>query len=291
VVQPYNSPIVLQININGVIGTPMKFDTDTIQNILIDSNRGFLRNRVKAILLYFNTPGGTVDDSDNIYRLLKAAKEKYKIPIYGYVEGLCASGGMYISCAADKTYASPTSMIGSVGVMMGPFFNVVEGLNKIGVTSQTITQGLDKDMMSPFHPWKPDEDAALRSIMASSYHRFVDLVAATHPRMNKELLISQYGANVFDGPGAEQRGYIDVADAEYKTALSDLMAAANIDASHPYQIVQLMPRFNFLSQISSNAATLLKGKIEHHFNFGESELSFIKGRIAYLYDPGVSQTK
>jgi protease-4 len=289
-VRPYNSPVVLQINISGVIGDPMKLDTNTIRNILVDANRGFLKNRVKAILLYFNTPGGTVDDSDNIYRLLKAVKEKYKIPIYGYVEGLCASGGMYVSCAADKMYASPTSIIGSVGVIMGPFFNVIEGLNRIGVTSQTITQGLDKDMMSPFRPWKPDEDASLRAIMSFSYQRFVDLVSATHPRMNKELLITQYGANVFDGPNAEQRGYIDVADAEYKMALSDLMAAANIDPTRPYQVLQLMPRLNLFSQISSKATALFTGKIEHHFNLGQTTPSFLKDQIAYFYKPGVSRT-
>jgi ClpP class serine protease len=173
---------------------------------------------------------------------------------------------------------------------MGPFFNVIEGLNRIGVTSQTITQGLDKDMMSPFRPWKPDEDASLRAIMSFSYQRFVDLVSATHPRMNKELLITQYGANVFDGPNAEQRGYIDVADAEYKMALSDLMAAANIDPTRPYQVLQLMPRLNLFSQISSKATALFTGKIEHHFNLGQTTPSFLKDQIAYFYKPGVSRT-
>jgi protease-4 len=287
-VRGFNTPVVLRVNINGIVGEPLKLDSETIETILIDSNRGFLKGRVKAILLYLNTPGGAVVDADNIYRMLKATKEKYKIPIYGYVDGLCASGGMYISCAADKMYANPTSVIGSVGVIMGPFFNFVEGLNKIGVSSQTITQGLDKDMMSPFRPWKPDEDASLRSIMAFFYHRFVDLVAATHPRMNKDLLVSEYGANVFDGPGAVQRGYIDIADAEYKTALGDLMTAANIDPSHPYQVVELRPKFNFFSQISSRAATLFSGKIEHHFNFGAKRPPSIRDQFAYLYEPGVN---
>ena len=287
-VRPYNSPVVLQINIHGVIGEPLKLDSSSIENILIDSNRGLLKDRVKAILLHFNTPGGTVVDGDNIYRMLKAYKEKYKLPIYGFVDGLCASGGMYISCAADKMYASPPSVVGSVGVIMGPFFNVVEGLNKLGVSSQTITQGLDKDMMSPFRPWKPDEDAALRSLMGFFYHRFIDLVVAARPRMDQEKLLNEYGANVFDGPGAMDRGYIDVADASYKSALAELMTAANIDPQHPYQIIELTPKFNFLGQISNSAATLLTGKIEHHFNFGEKRSSSIRDQFAYLYEPGVS---
>jgi protease IV len=92
--KPFNSPVVLQINIQGVIGEPL-LDTKTIDAILLDSQRGMLANhRVKAILLNLNTPGGTVFDSDNIYRMLKAYKERYNIPIYGYVNGMCASGGV-----------------------------------------------------------------------------------------------------------------------------------------------------------------------------------------------------
>jgi protease-4 len=288
-VQPYNSPVILRINIHGVIGDPMKLDSDTIENILVDSNRGLLKNRVKAILLHFNTPGGTSGDSDNIYRMLAAYKEKYKIPVYGFVDGLCASGGMYISCAADRMYANPTSLIGSVGVIMGPFFNFVEGLNKIGITAETITQGLDKDSMNPFRPWKPDEDASFRTLMAFLYHRFVDLVALTHPRMNKDLLVNEYGANVFDGPGAMQRGYIDVADTDYKSALYDLMVAANIDPNRPYQVMELTPKFNVFNQLSASAALLFTGKIEHHFNLHDKGTSFIRDQFAYLYEPGVSR--
>jgi len=290
-VRSFSSPVVLRINIDGIIGDPAKLCSSSIENILIDSNRGFLKGRVKAILLHFNTPGGTVTDGDNIYRMLMSYKERFKIPVYGYVDGLCASGGMYVSCAADKMYASPPSIIGSIGVIMGPFFNVVDGLNKIGVSSQTITQGLDKDMMSPFRPWKPDEDAALKATMKFFYDRFVDLVVGSHPRMNKDLLITQYGANVFDGVEAEAKGYIDVADSNYKTALADLMKAANIDSAHHYQIVELAPKFDFLSAMSHAAVNLLSGKIEHSFNFGEKRPPAIRDQFAYLYEPGVYPSK
>jgi len=289
-VRGYNSPVILRINIHGIIGDP-RLDSSTIDNIVVDANRGFLKGRVKAILLDFNTPGGTVVDADNIYWRLKTIKEKWNIPVYGYVDGMCASGGMYISCAADKMYASPTSLLGSVGVVIGPFFNVAEAMGKIGVSSETITQGLDKDMMSPFRPWKPDEDESLKSLTAHHYNRFVDLFVATHPRMDKDQLVHQYGAKVFDSPGAEKRGFIDVADADYKTALRDLMAAANIDPNHAYQVVELAPKFNILGQLTTGAATLLSGKIEHHFNFGEKRSPAIKDQFAYLYEPGIMQAK
>lgn len=282
---PFHSPVVLKINIHGVIGEPKILDSDLFQDILIDSNRGVLKDRVKAILLHFNTPGGTVVDSDNIYRMLKAYKEQFKVPIYGYVDGLCASGGMYISCAADKMYASPASVIGSVGVIMGPFFNFVEGLSKIGISSKTFAEGLDKDGMNPFRPWKSDEGASLQSLGAFFYQRFVGIVVDSHPRVDKQKLISEYGANIFDGPKAQEIGFIDVADAEYTLALRDLLAQANVDANKPYQVIELSPKFSLFSCFSEKAANLLSGKIEHTFNFGDKRSAQIRDQFSYLYEP------
>jgi protease-4 len=91
------APVILQLNVHGVIGGPKGIDTNSVQNVLIESRTDTLKdNRVKGILLHMNTPGGTVVDADNIYRMLKDYKEKYKVPVFAYVDGLCASGGMYM---------------------------------------------------------------------------------------------------------------------------------------------------------------------------------------------------
>lgn len=287
--QPYNSPVVLQINIEGMIGEPL-LDTKTLDAVLLDSQRGLLANhRVKGILLHFNTPGGTVLDSDNMYRLLKAYKEKYKIPIYGYVNGLCASGGVYISSACDKLFASPTSIIGSVGVVIGPFFNIIEGLNRLGVQAKTLTDGLNKDMMSPFRPWEANEDASLKAIMDFQYNRFVDIVSSTHPRMDRGRLVNEYGAKVFDVEKAQEYGYIDVANAEYEDALSALMLAANINPEMPYQVVELTPSNGILGLLNSAKSPLQSGKIEHEITIGGQSSSKIRDQFAYLYLPAGAQ--
>lgn len=283
----FGSPVVLRINIDGVIGTPGVLDTTTMENILRDSRRGMLaKDRVKAVLLHLNTPGGSGRDSDNMYRLLKAYKEEYKVPVYAYVDGFCASGGMFISAAADRMYASPPSVIGSVGVIWGPFFNVSEALARFGVQSKTLTEGADKDTMTPFRPWKPDEGADLNAIMASSYQRFVDIVAASHPRLDKTKLMNEYGAKVFDAQTAEKLGYIDVADAEYKTALKDLLTAANIDAAQPYQVIELTPKVGWISPLS-NQFNLLHGKIEHTLNVGGKKLELPPEPFSYYFDPSI----
>ncbi len=277
------SPVILQMNIHGVIGDPKSIDTKMAQNILLDSRAGILANdRVKGILLHMNTPGGTVVDSDNIYRMIKEYKARYKVPVFAYVDGLCASGGMYISCAADQVFAGPASIIGSIGVVIGPFFNMYEALGKLGIVSQTITQGLDKDMMSPFRPWKPNEDASLKAITSFFYQQFVDIVTAARPRIDKAKLVEQYGAKVFDSVTAQKFGYVDQAGSSRSETLLALLKEANIDATQPYQVVELEPKKELLASLMSAQSPLFTGKIEHTLDTGAPA---IRDQVAYLYQP------
>jgi signal peptide peptidase SppA len=286
-VMPLNSPVILRLDVHGVIGA-LTLTSQKVEDILIDSRRGVLgHDRVKAILLHLDTPGGGATDSDNIYRMLKAYKEAYKVPVFAYVDGMCASGGMYISSAADKTYASPPSIIGSVGVRSGPFFNVSDAMGRYGIQSKTLTQGLDKDMMNPFRPWTADEGSDIMSTMAFLYQRFVNLVTASHPRLDREKLIGEYGAKIFVGPEAEKLGYIDVADAEYKTALADLMHQANLDPQKPYQVVHLKPKIDFITALSNNSQSIF-GKLFENW-FPVKGTPNFHDQFAYLYEAGVTQ--
>lgn len=279
---PLNTPAILQIDIHGVIGEPQKLDTKIVENILLDSRAGILsHDRVKGILLHMNTPGGTVVDSDNIYRMIKEYKQKYQVPVYAYVEGLCASGGMYIACSSDKIYASPSSIVGSVGVIIGPFFNVYETLNKVGAFAKTITQGLDKDMMNPTRQWKEGEDAPLKAVTSFFYNQFVDIVSSNRPQMNKDKLVQEYGAKVFNPVEAQEFGYVDVASASRNEALEALVKEANLDAEKPYQVVQLVPRNDLISNFLSRSP-LFTGKVEHSLDVGGPQ---IRDQFAYLYQP------
>jgi signal peptide peptidase SppA len=275
------SPVILQMNIHGVIGDGI--DTKAAQNVLLDSRTGTMKdNRVKGILLHMNTPGGTVIDSDNIYRMLRQYKERYKVPVFAYIDGLCASGGMYIISAADQVFAGPASIVGSVGVIIGPFFNMYDALGKIGVAAKTITEGLDKDMMSPFRPWKADEDASLKVVTSYFYQQFVDIVTAARPRLDKTKLVQEYGAKVFDSETAQNYGYVDHANSSRDAALLALLEEAKIDPTKTYQVIELEPKSEWVSSLFNSKSPLLTGKIEHSFDTGAPH---IRDQVAYLYQP------
>lgn len=278
-----NTPAVLRVDLRGVIGTG-DLTSDKIENLLLDSREDFLRgDRVKAVLLYIDTPGGASDDCAAIYRALANYKTKYNVPIYAYVDGMCASAGMYIACVADKIYASPSSVIGSVGVRLGPIFNFSGAMEKYGVSSLTLTQGKDKDALNPFRPWGPDEDADLKAIMAALYDRFLTVVTTARPKLNKEKLVNDYGAYIFIAKQAQELGYIDDADMDYSKSLSALVAAAQIPEHDHYQVVQLIPTHPFLSNLTESMSPYkLMRSLGLSSPTNNPELN---GKVLYLYQP------
>jgi protease IV len=275
-----SSPAVLRIDFHGVIGSG-DLTGDKITNILLDSRDEFLKgDRVKAIFLHMNTPGGLATDTDQIYRALMEYKTKYKVPIYAYVDGYCASGGMYIAWAADKIFASFSSEIGSVGVVMGPMFNFSDLMTRYGVAALTLTEGKDKDALNPYRPWKPDEDASIRANMAEFYDHFVSIVAAARPQLSKEKLINDYGAQVYTANKALEYGYIDVANSNYSQALSGLAEVAQLGAH--YQVVQLIPPHAFFDNLSQSSFTQ---KVMQWMGFPAAAQPDFSGKTLYLYTP------
>lgn len=283
-----SSPAVLKINIHGVIGEG-DLVSQKVEKILRESREDMLKHdRVKAVMLHINTPGGEVSNADGIYRALLEYKKKYQVPIYAYVDGLCASGGMYIASAADKIYASPSSVIGSVGIILGPTFNFSGTLDKIGMQSLTLTEGKDKDMLNPFRPWQEGEYESLNVILAALYDQFLNVVSNARPKLSKELLINDYGAQIYVSEKAKELGYIDVACSNYATALTDLVKQANIPENQQYQVVKLELPHSFLAQLAQARSPYLTGKLTHSFQLGPNFNSDLSGKFLYLYQPSVS---
>jgi len=282
---PMTTPALLKITLNGILGTG-SLTTSSIENLLMDSREGLLKNsRVKGVLLCMNTPGGTVTDSNGIYEALQTYKERYKVPIFAYIDGTCASGGMYITSAADKVYASSISIVGSIGVILGPIFNFYGLMEKWGVQATTISKGKNKAMLNPFAPLQEHDDASLQTISEYLYDHFVNLVVKARTRLDREQLVDVYGAQVYAAPEAEKIGFIDNTGASYSQTVAALAAAAGIQEGEPYQVIECKIHRPFLSDLVDSSA--LFSPIAKLFKMLplKKESSHLQDPFLYLYHP------
>lgn len=272
-------PLLLQITLDGEIGSE-KLTAKNIEEILLETHEDALKGRVRGIILVINSPGGGVNDSHIIYRLLKDYKARYHIPIFAFVDGLCASGGYYIACAADKIYTSEVSLLGSIGVISWPpYMNVVDTLEKIGVSALTLSAGSGKDEMNPFRTWKPDEQKERQSLINFFYTQFVEIVSTNRP-ISKETLIKDLGAKVYPANEAVQLGLADENHATRSITIDLLATTAGIDGK--YQVIGFETKSWWKKMLKEEPTSpLVTGKIKHELSFP----SFKGNPFSYIFVP------
>jgi len=283
-----SSPIILRLNIQGIIGVG-DLRAEPMREMLNASREGFFQGRTKAILLKINSPGGLASESYAIYEMLMQYKKKFQVPIYAHINGLCASGGMMIACSADKILSNPSGIIGSVGVIMGPAFNFYDLMQKYGVQSKTLTAGKDKDALSPVRKWGPDEGSFIQKSVDSEYNLFLNIVTKARPRLSRDALIHEYGANIFSPNEALEHGYIDGVVGNYESALMELAHEAKLEG--PYQVLGIRIRRSALGgllEALSGQSNQPGYKITHQIQSVSSLPEELQTKPCYLYMPALS---
>ncbi len=185
--------------------------TQQVQKAQADSD-------VAAIVLRVNSPGGTVTASDAMYQELLRFREKSKKPIVADCQDVAASGAYYVSCAADKIVASPTSVVGSIGVIFQSFDarDFLEG--KLGIIPRAIHSGTLKEMGSPFKHAQPLEDQIMQEMVNEYFARFESIVKSRRPvtenppappATQPATYAGIYSGRVFSGTEALRLGLVD----------------------------------------------------------------------------------
>jgi protease-4 len=144
-------------------------------------------DRVRAVVLRINSPGGSVTASDIVYHDLMAFRARRRIPLIAQMLDLGTSGAYYIALAADEIVAAPTTVTGSIGVVM--YGVSLAGLmDKLGVSDQTVKTGSMKDMSSPLRTRSAAEDAVMQGVLDDMQARFLALVRERRPAVDEATL-------------------------------------------------------------------------------------------------------
>lgn len=173
-----------------------------------------------GVVLLINTPGGSVNGSRAIADAIARYQRRTGKKAFAYVQGMSASGGMYAMAGASKILADHGSLVGSIGIIAGPFerykdVTAITGsmltsgvATSGGITSEYLTQGKGKDFGNPFRDMTPEERANFTTGLAHEYDNFVTWVS-TSRGIPAETIKNTYGAYIFDTQTAQQNKLID----------------------------------------------------------------------------------
>ncbi|MEO7723083.1 MAG: signal peptide peptidase SppA [Chthoniobacterales bacterium] len=131
-------------------------------------------DKVRAVVLEIDSPGGEVTASDMIYNAV--VKTRAKKPVVVYMESLAASGGYYVACGGKYLMANETSITGSIGVIIQTL-NYQQLFDKIGLASVVFKSGKFKDMLNGARPITPEERDYIQSFVMKTYDKFLGIVA------------------------------------------------------------------------------------------------------------------
>ncbi len=206
---------ILVISVDGVISDRSSADTfglsqkeSMIARIKEELSKAYQDQDIKGIILKINSPGGGVTASDIIYREILLFKNNKKIPIVSLFMDTAASGGYYIAMASDKIVAHPTTVTGSIGVVISGV-NIKKGLEKIGIEDQTIVSGSNKNILSPLADFSKEQRAIIQSIVNDMYDRFYQIVLKGRPGISDAKLKVLADGRIFSATQAKQEGLVD----------------------------------------------------------------------------------
>lgn len=203
-------PVVATVKLHGAItANPSPVNRGTISLQAVDSalTKAFGHDRLAAVALTINSPGGAATQSALVADRIRGLAEEKKVPVLAFCEDVAASGGYWLACAADEIYAHSTSMVGSVGVVSATF-----GLNglldRIGVQRRVYTAGQNKVRLDPFSPEKDDDVQWLHGLQNELHEQFADWVRSR--RGNKLSETEElFNGEVWTGARAAKLGLVD----------------------------------------------------------------------------------
>lgn len=228
------------IRIEGII------EEDLAQDVYKQLKTAEEDARVKGLIIRVTSPGGTISDSDQIYNEINKYRKNTGKPVVAFMDGVAASGGYYTSVACDKIVAAPTTITGSIGVIMGHF--VIQQLleEKLGIQPVIVKSGPKKDWPSPFRQVTEEERQYIETkIINPAYERFVQVVATGRKELNVEDVRRLGDGSIYGAEEAlaenliDQIGYLDEAiDAVKK--LAGVEKAQVVEYRKPFSLSELL---------------------------------------------------
>lgn len=241
---PYSSisdAYVARVSFDGIISDDRK-----VYNLLDALGKN---PQVKAVIVWLDTPGGSAVGGESTFLHLRELAAKK--PVVAVERSMAASAGYMVALGADRIYARPGTITGSIGVLIETA-EVTSLMQKIGITPITIKSSPLKAMPSPFEKDTPESDAVIKSVIMDFYNRFIDIVAERRHLPRDETLKLADG-RVYSGTAAVQNKLVDAIGGE-QDAMDWLVKDRHIKKGIKVRDVAPEEKNSWLDQISQSLA-------------------------------------
>ena len=204
------------IDLKGEIGNELD---DQVEMLRTGMEAVYNNPNAKAIIIRANSPGGSPVVSNIAFNEIRRMKSEHKdIPVYVVAEDMCASGCYYIAAAADKIYADPSSVVGSIGVIGGGF-DATGLMDKIGINRRLKIAGSNKGMGDPFSPETPAQTQIWEKMLTDIHKEFIKSVKLGRGKRLKDQQYSDvFSGRTYTGSEAKEVGLIDDFGSVYSVA-------------------------------------------------------------------------
>jgi protease IV len=253
-----SSDQIAVIDLEGTISDSREF-VDTLKDYGNRSN-------VRSVVLRINSPGGGVAASQEIFEAVKRFRAETKKKVIVSMGSVAASGGYYVACGADKIFANPGTITGSIGVI-AEWYNYGDLLKWAKMQSVVIKSGTFKDSGSATRPLTDEEKVYFQSLIGNMYSQFVSAVASGR-KMQDEAVRKLADGRVYTGQEAKEDGLVDELGT-MQDAIDYAARAAGIKGE-PKILSPTKKRFSMLDLLlgdSRSALSLSPDLSESHIRF------------------------
>ena len=167
-----SGPHTALVEIRGEIASQGEASAENIVSAL---RSAFEEKNAVAVVMRFNSPGGSPVQAGIVYDEIKRLKALHHKKLYAVCEEVCASGAYYMAVGADEIFVDKASIVGSIGVRMDGF-GFTGAMDKLGIERRLITAGANKGMLDPFSPLKPEQRALAQAMIDQVHQQFIAVV-------------------------------------------------------------------------------------------------------------------
>lgn len=200
-----SKPHTALITLEGEISAT---DSANASDIIQSLDAAFADRDTKGVILNIDSPGGSPVQASEIYSEINRQRQLHpKIKLYAVCSDICASGSYYVAAAADEIYVNPSSLVGSIGVLMDGF-GFVGTMDKLGIQRRLATAGSHKGFMDPFSPESDSDKIYLQTMLDDLHNQFINSVKAGRGNRLKDDP-DLFSGLVWTGDRAVQLGLAD----------------------------------------------------------------------------------